>query len=233
MEVGVLIALAVVFGVLTTGGLVAVAVLLVRWSAGAETGWTAGLRAAGFEPVGRLSADLERRLLVMAGYEAADLRVVCPHARRETGYSVLLHGVEGSDLIGWWELVPAVHAPGLRVPRLTLERRSGAVSLGNCGGRSPFWQDGGALPPVRFPEDPTFEAAFDVRGADAGAVRAYLDPTRRSWLSGLGDLALRADGDLFVFARSERSRGRTPPPGERPGYLLEDSRSLLGILWSD
>ena len=218
---------------LICAGFVAAVVLFFRWAARDQRRYAEALAAAGFEPVEGPGPELERRLLALVQRDDGAHEVVCRHARREAGWTVFLQGIRqrgaGLEL---WELQPAVLAPELCVPRLTLvPRRVVGLPLGRAAGAAVAWRSGGLLRPVEFPEDPAFGTAYEVLGTDEAAVHDYLSSERRSALARMELLGLEADGDLFTFAPDE-TRASTPRDADWCESLASDARALVALMGS-
>lgn len=235
MSEGLGIALFVGACLLCLGGVVAGGVALTCWGLRARRRHEEALKAAGFEPVTALAPELARRLLALSQYDEQTHEAVCRHARREAGYTILLQGCEARDeVLAEWQLGPAVHAPGLGMPRLTLFPRTVVGErLTRWAIRAVAWRSGGVLRPVAFPEDPAFESLFEVLGADEAAVRGCLDSNRRAWLAGMRGLTLAGEGDLFTFERYVQGHPSTTHDDWWFRSVVEDARTLVGILWVD
>ena len=104
------------------------------------------------------------------------------------------------------ELGPAVHAPGLGIPRFTLiPKRILGDGFAHFASRASAWMSNGVLRAVPFPEDPAFESLFEVLGGDEVAVRG-------------------SDGSCVDWGLAIHPRGRCRmSTGRRPGV-----RSLFG-----
>lgn len=219
---------------LCLGGLAAGAVLLVLWGVRRQRRYEEALREVGFEPVTKPSPDLARGLLALAQFDEKTHSVDCRNVRREAGYAVFLQAIEPVGEVeagATWRFGPAVHAPGLGIPLLTLVPKSvGGERLARWASRAVAWKSNGILRPVAFPEDPAFESLFEVLGGDETALRDYLHAARRASLARMEGLALAGNGDLFSFERYEKTRPPTTNDEASLRFVLEDARALLGIL---
>lgn len=232
MSGSVEVVLGLAFALFCIGGFVAAGVALVLWGGRRQGRFEEALRSTGFEPLTALEPAVAERLLAMSQLDERTHRAVCRRARREEGYTLLLQGIEPPDesLLDS-QLGPAVHAPGLGMPRLTLVPKAvlGATFAG-WASRAVARRSDGQLRPVRFPEDPAFERFFEVLGSDELALGDYLDAPRRAALARMPGLCLTGEGDLFTFERHVGTRVPMSEEERRLRFAVEDARTLLGIL---
>ena len=106
----------------------------------------------------------------------------------------------------------AIHAilwetPGGRLPAFTLSPENLLTRIAGAFGA----QD------IDFPDAPEFSSAYRLRGEDEAAIRAFLTPDLRQYLSLTLGQRIAAGGTRFLWWR----RGRLPKPDQLEQFLME------------